>query len=64
MTGIILSFSNQKNGSTDSLFDDLTARQVVCAKRGGGIRFSPHFYTPFEVIDRAFALIEQYQAAR
>ena len=53
-----------KNGSTDSLFDDLTARQVVCAKRGGGIRFSPHFYTPFEVIDRAFALIEQYQAAR
>lgn len=53
-----------KNGSTDSLFDDLTARQVVCAKRGGGIRFSPHFYTPFEVIDRAFALIEQYQATR
>ena len=53
-----------KNGSTDSLFDDLTARQVVCAKRGGGIRFSPHFYTPFEVIDRAFALIEQCQAAR
>lgn len=53
-----------KNGLTDSLFDDLTTRQVVCAKRGGGIRFSPHFYTPFEVIDRAFALIEQYQAAR
>ncbi len=31
----------------------LAARRVLCAARGGGIRFSPHFYTPYEAIDRA-----------
>lgn len=30
---------------------------VVCAERGGGVRFSPHFYTAFSVIDRALALL-------
>jgi len=30
---------------------------VVCALRGGGIRFSPHFYNTLEEIDRAFELI-------
>jgi cysteine desulfurase/selenocysteine lyase len=28
---------------------------VVCAARGGGIRFSPHFYTPLEQLDRALS---------
>jgi selenocysteine lyase/cysteine desulfurase len=32
---------------------ELTLRCVLCAHRGGGIRFSPHFYTPLSVIDRA-----------
>lgn len=27
------------------LFSALQARDVICAQRGGGIRFSPHFYT-------------------
>lgn len=45
---------------TNELFDYLTSQQVVCAKRGGGIRFSPHFYTPFSVIDRAFTLINRF----
>jgi selenocysteine lyase/cysteine desulfurase len=31
---------------------------VVCALRGGGIRFSPHFYNTFEEIDRALELIK------
>ena len=31
---------------------------VVCALRGGGIRFSPHFYNTFEEIDRALGLVE------
>jgi selenocysteine lyase/cysteine desulfurase len=35
------------------LYPELMRRRVLCAQRGGGIRFSPHFYTPFEVIDRA-----------
>ncbi|MEH6504021.1 MAG: aminotransferase class V-fold PLP-dependent enzyme [Cycloclasticus sp.] len=49
------------NGDTDGLFEYLTTHNVVCAKRGGGIRFSPHFYTPTDVIDRAFKLIENFQ---
>jgi len=51
-----------KPSSTDSdaLFEYLTSHQVVCAKRGGGIRFSPHFYTPYDVIDRAFSLIDAF----
>ncbi|MCG6895678.1 MAG: aminotransferase class V-fold PLP-dependent enzyme [Thiocapsa sp.] len=33
----------------------LMRRRVLCADRGGGIRFSPHFHTPEEVIERAMA---------
>jgi len=39
------------------LFERLKAGQVVCALRGGGIRFSPHFYTPEQVIEETFALL-------
>ncbi|HBZ99729.1 MAG TPA: aminotransferase, partial [Pseudomonas sp.] len=35
------------------------AAQVVCALRGGGIRFSPHFYTPQRVIDETLALLHE-----
>lgn len=49
-----------KNGDTNALFEYLTVNNVVCAKRGGGIRFSPHFYTPYEVIDKSFTLIDRF----
>ncbi len=39
------------------LFERLKAGQVVCALRGGGIRFSPHFYTPEQVIEETLALL-------
>lgn len=39
--------------SNDQLFSALKAQGVVCAQRGGGVRFSPHFYTPIETLDRA-----------
>ncbi|MCQ4299795.1 aminotransferase class V-fold PLP-dependent enzyme [Pseudomonas songnenensis] len=39
------------------LFERLKAEQVVCALRGGGIRLSPHFYTPARVIDETLALL-------
>lgn len=48
------------NANTDLLFKHLTDNGVVCAKRGGGIRFSAHFYTPNAVIDRAFRLIDTF----
>ncbi len=36
----------------------LLAARVLCAARGGGLRFSPHFYTPFEAIDTAFRRLD------
>lgn len=35
------------------LYRELMGHGVICAQRGGGIRFSPHFYTPESVLDRA-----------
>jgi selenocysteine lyase/cysteine desulfurase len=42
-----------------ALFERLRSEQVVCAQRGGGIRFSPHFYTDFRVLDETLALLRQ-----
>ncbi len=47
---------------TKELFSYLTENNVICAMRGGGIRFSPHFYTPNLAIDRAFEFIKQFIA--
>jgi selenocysteine lyase/cysteine desulfurase len=34
----------------------LMERGVICAQRGGGIRFSPHFHTPEQVLDQAVGI--------
>ena len=39
------------------LFERLKAEQVVCAQRGGGIRLSPHFYTPEQVIEQTLGVL-------
>jgi cysteine desulfurase/selenocysteine lyase len=41
----------------EALYIYLQENGVVCALRGGGIRFSPHFYNTLEEIDRALELI-------
>ena len=43
--------------ANEALYQYLQKNGVVCALRGGGIRFSPHFYNTFEEIDRALKLI-------
>lgn len=43
--------------SNEVLYQYLQDNGVVCALRGGGIRFSPHFYNTVEEIDRALELI-------
>jgi len=43
----------------DRLFSLLTENEVMCAQRGGGIRLSPHFYTPKEKILRAINIAAQ-----
>jgi len=39
-----------------ALHQALTDRGVICARRGGGIRFSPHFHTPHGVLERAIRI--------
>nr|VFK38122.1 MAG: Selenocysteine lyase/Cysteine desulfurase [Candidatus Kentron sp. TC] len=39
--------------ATRELFRELTASGIICAPRGGGIRFSPHFYTPMAHLESA-----------
>ena len=47
-----------RRAGTDArtLHERLRARGVHCAPRGGGIRYSPHFYTPLAHLERAVAL--------
>ncbi|MFE8071707.1 aminotransferase class V-fold PLP-dependent enzyme [Marinobacteraceae bacterium S3BR75-40.1] len=49
--------------NNEALQKTLMGKGVVCAYRGGGIRFSPHFYTPYETIDRAVESI-RHEASR
>jgi selenocysteine lyase/cysteine desulfurase len=43
-----------------ALYRALMQQDVMCAHRGGGLRFSPHAYTPMEQLDQA---LEQALAA-
>jgi len=52
----ILTFRHRKI-SSESLYSQLMAQGVICACRGGGVRFSPHFYTPESQLARAVELI-------
>jgi len=44
-------------GTPESLHGMLTAANVACALRGGGIRFSPHFYTPRKKLCKALEML-------
>ncbi|WP_024327354.1 aminotransferase class V-fold PLP-dependent enzyme [Thioalkalivibrio sp. AKL19] len=41
----------------DALYARLQAHGVLCAQRGGGIRFAPHFYLDREQIDQALEVL-------
>lgn len=40
------------------LHSKLMGKKVICANRAGGIRFSPHFYTSKDKIDKALEILE------
>lgn len=42
----------------NQLYKHLQKNNVVCALRGGGIRFSPHFYHPKKELDQAISIID------
>jgi cysteine desulfurase/selenocysteine lyase len=48
----IVNFSVDGRANAD-IYRALTANQVICAQRGPGVRFSPHFYTDERLIDDA-----------
>jgi len=45
--------------TNEVVYKHLQQSGVICAMRGGGIRFSPHFYNTFDEIDRAVALVSE-----
>lgn len=55
----IVTFSHPSIDS-EELYKHLMSNQVLCAYRGGGVRFSPHFYTSRLSIDRAIALTHSH----
>jgi selenocysteine lyase/cysteine desulfurase len=58
-SGIVL--FNKTDAVTEVLYRYLQNHNVICAMRGDGIRFSPHFYTPLEVIDTAVSLVSEFR---
>ncbi|MCI0654977.1 MAG: aminotransferase class V-fold PLP-dependent enzyme [Methylococcaceae bacterium] len=56
-SGIVL-FRHRKI-ENNALYRILREQGVVCAQRGGGIRFSPHFYTSQETIEKAIQIATQ-----
>ncbi len=46
------------NDTPESLYARLVECNVLCAVRAGGVRFSPHFYTPREKLDQALRLLD------
>ena len=43
-----------------SLYNHLMKNKVICAFRSGGIRLSPHFYTPIDQLDSVIDIIMNY----
>ena len=44
--------------AADDLYRQLMQHKILCASRGGGVRLSPHYYTPRNQIDQALSIIE------
>lgn len=53
----IVTFKSETMDAT-KLHAYLVANKVVCVPRAGGVRFSPHFYTGMEILDRTLNRVE------
>jgi selenocysteine lyase/cysteine desulfurase len=58
-SGIVL-FRNP-GVDTEALYRHLQDHNVICAMRGNGIRFSPHFYTSQRKMDAAVSLVSGFR---
>ncbi len=57
----IVSFRHCKI-KNEVVFETLKHHNVICAQRGSGIRFSPHYYTDIALIDRAIDIVLSCEA--
>ena len=53
--GIVLFHCRQRD--QQEIYQGLMQQNVVCAARGAGVRFSPHFYTSSEKLQQAVAIL-------
>ena len=54
----IVTFSLEGRDSA-VIYRSLLAEQTICALRGPGVRFSPHFYTSGQLIDEAVQQVKR-----
>ena len=52
----IVTFKIEAKDNTE-IYTKLMKNKVICANRLGGIRFSPHFYTGLNIIDRSLEIL-------
>ena len=60
--GGIVTFSHNVVAS-EILYSRLKKQNIICAHRGGGVRFSPHFYNTKEQLDIALNAVQQITQA-
>jgi cysteine desulfurase/selenocysteine lyase len=46
-----------------ALHQYLSERDIICAPRGGGIRFSPHFYIPLQQLEFVVKSLDEFRPA-
>jgi cysteine desulfurase/selenocysteine lyase len=49
-----------RNAAVQQLYDWLHEHHIICALRGGGVRFSPHCYTPRAQLQRTLDCLDQW----
>lgn len=48
-----------RSEDNEQIYRELMRRRVICAPRGGGIRFSPHFYTGEQKLHAAMQVLDE-----
>lgn len=56
----IITFKKQTIDN-EKLYQQLQHNNVICAFRGGGVRFSPHFYVSTKLMDKALAMVRDFK---
>jgi selenocysteine lyase/cysteine desulfurase len=51
-----------RHADLNALHHYLTSQNIVCVPRSGGIRFSPHFYTPRSHLKKALDAVDEHLA--